>query len=37
MAASAAERSGPGPRLPAPPRLPGSRLRAGGAELQSRE
>lgn len=30
MAASAAERSGPGPRLPAPPRLPGSGLRAGG-------
>lgn len=30
MAASAAERSGPGPRLPAPPRLPGSGLLAGG-------
>lgn len=30
MAAAAAERAGPGPRLPAPPRLPGSGLRARG-------
>lgn len=37
IAASAAERAGPGPRLPAPPRLPGPGLRAGGERSRQSE